>query len=1169
MSMQWGVVPKVALSGLSKLNAVNTPHHHYNASISKNVSYVTNGPSAAGARPAQPSGYGNTLLNHSTLLTFAQVVKGSNLTGMPSGHNTSFFANGTQKSSKEMQDTGSQIGNLSAPSLNLPMWINETYNATERSKCSGTATNHGQITSWFTSTVTLSFAVTVFHNATLPGAETLVPITPCKTTTKLKRPQHGIQHAKPLPVPTTISTLLVTKKVPVAVPQAQQVVQGALFGAKAKAAEAQAPATTTPGSGQQTPQQAAPQQAAPQQASPPQAAPQQAATQQASPPQAPPPQAAPQQAAPQEASPPQAPPPQAAAPQAPPQQASPPQAPPPQASPPQASPMGNPAPANESPPSGSSNSQFNGGSSNSGPPSAGSPQSGQLSSGKSGGIQYSTGNQDVNAYGGQSGSEQAAGGQPGGGQQSGGQSSGGQSGQVAGGQSSPVQATGDQSAGQAGGQSAGQSGGTQFGDTVAENQSGNQGAGGHFGIPAGEGQFSPVKAGGGPDQSTGGQSRLESTNGNSVQSGVNIVPESLGNAGGVPVVLHPNNVVIGSSTFNRGTTPASGVYNGQTYSWASSQFVAPSTTIPFPAAVPDAPIVTAGGQTFVVGPSHLEAQGKYIRIPNNAKPSPFILEGQPFAVDQSQIIVSDHSIPLLVSSSQTPFVYDGQTLTIDSSKIIVPSTTIPLTSSSGFVKYKGHILTVGPSGVIGPDTTVVLPQSKQGYITPAPEIITTDGHTLALGPSSAVIGSNTYSFLPGNAATTITDHGQPITMGSEGVHFGSVDIPVPASQPSYSIISQDKLTLSVAPSAVVIGGHTDSIKPGMAPITTVINGQTATIGTEGVALGGTTIPLPKPQPGYSIATAGLLTFSLAHSQAVILGSTYSVGLGAAPITKVIDGQSISIGPEGIDVKGTTVELPTLTDLPAPAMVTAGGMTFTVGPDNAVVGGSTYEIGPGASSTNIIIGNETIGFGNNGIVLPSTTIMPEPTRKAITTDGQQILVGMTDAVLSGTTYPIASGAISQTAIIGTETVTFCTAGVVFPSTTIMPEQTPTPVSADGVTLGADATEAVINGSTYAVGSGASEATIVSGFETIKVGSNGIELASTTIRPWTNLGISGASTSSGSQGTAGAIPGALSPRPTAGPTNSGSEKVSRAAFAMLPFILLWGLCQGVMLGGIIAL
>jgi len=1129
MSTQWGAVPIVALSGLSKLNAVNTPHQHYNASISNNVSNVTNGSSAAGARPAQPSGYGNTLLNHSTLLTFAQVVKGSNLTGMPTGHNTSFFANGTQKSSKKMQDTGSQIGNLSAPSLNLPMWINETYNATERSKCSGTATDYGQITSWFTSTVTLSFAVTVFHNATLPSAETLLPITPCKTTTKLKRPQPGKQQARPLPVPTTSSTLLVTKKVPVAVPQAQQVVQGALFGAKANAAEAQAPATTTPGSGQQTPQQAAPQQAAPQQASPPQASP-------------------------------------------------------PQASFPQASPMGNPSPANESPPSGSSNSQFNGGSSSSGPPSAGSPQSGQQSSGKSGGIQYSTGNQDVNAYGGQSGSEQAAGGQPGGGQQSGGQSSGGQSGQVAGGQSSPVQATGDQSAGlaggqsagqaggqsagQAGGQSAGQSSGTQFGGTVAENQSGNQGAGGQFGIPAGEGQFSPVKAGGGPDQSTGGQSGLESTNGNSVQSGVNIVPESLGNAGGVPVVLHPNNVVIGSSTFNRGTTPASAVYNGQTYSWASSQFVAPSTTIPFPAAVPDKPIVTAGGQTFVVGPSHLEAQGKYIRIPNNAKPSPFILEGQPFAVDQSQIIVSDHSIPLLVSSSQTPFVYDGQTLTIDSSKLIAPSTTIPLTSSSGFVKYKGHILTVGPSGVIGPDTTVVLPQSKQGYITPAPETITTDGHTLALGPSSAVIGSNTYSFLPGNAATTITDHGQPITVRSAGVHFGSVDIPVPTSQPSYSIISQDKLTLSVAPSAVVIGGHTDSVKPGMAPITTVVNGQTATIGTGGVVLGGTTISLPKPQPGYSIATAGLLTFSLAPSQAVILGSTYSVGLGAAPITKVIDGQSISIGPEGIDVKGTTVELPTLTDLPAPAMVTAGGMTFTVGPDNAVVGVSTYEIGPGASSTNIVIGNETIGFGNNGIVLPSTTIMPEPTRKAITTDGQQILVGMTDAVISGTTYPIASGAISQTAIIGTETVTFCSAGVVFPSTTIMPEQTPTPVSADGVTLGADATEAVINGTTYAIGSGASEATIVSGFETIKVGSNGIELASTTIRPWTNLGISGASTSSGSQGTAVAVPGAPSPRPTAGPSNSGSEKISKAALAMEPSILLWGLCHGVMLGGIIA-
>lgn len=516
-----------------------------------------------------------------------------------------------------------------------------------------------------------------------------------------------------------------------------------------------------------------------------------------------------------------------------------------------------------------------------------------------------------------------------------------------------------------------------------------------------------------------------------IQAAVTPPPASSATIGKVPVVLRPQDVAIGSKTYEHGSSPTSVVYNGETYSWDASHLVGAGVTVAFPS-VDSVPRVTAGGQVFSVFPSQLKASGRDIPLPNSPEPSPFVYKGQTFSVNPSQIIAPDTSITLPPANKVTPFVYIDHSLSVDVSQFMARSTTIPLSSGAGTVTYNGQVLTVKPSEIIGPSTTIALSAPDDSAVSPT--ALTTGGLTFSIGPSAAVIGSSTYSFVPGKAAATIMTHGEAVLVGSNGVQFGNVHVPIPTITPSFSTITQGDLTFSVAPSEVVVDGHTDEIHSDMTPITTVFDGHTISIGPKGVGLASTTIPLPTPKPSFSMATQGDLTFSVAPSKVVVQGKTYSIASKKAPITTAIDGQTMIIGPEGIHIEGTTVNLPVIQ---TPISVTAGGLTFSIGATDAVISGTTYAIGTGAPLQTVVVGSQTIEIGSAGVVLPSTTVAPEQTPTAVTADGLTFSVDSTEADINGTTYAIGSGAVAKTLVEGSITMILGTDGVALPSTTIKP------------------------------------------------------------------------------------------------------------------------------------
>lgn len=500
----------------------------------------------------------------------------------------------------------------------------------------------------------------------------------------------------------------------------------------------------------------------------------------------------------------------------------------------------------------------------------------------------------------------------------------------------------------------------------------------------------------------------------------------------VPVVLRNQDVVIGSQTFEHGSSPTSVEVHGQTYSWDASQLIAAGTTVVFPSVDSSVPRVTAGGQVFSVFASHLKASGRSILLPNTAKASPFVLKGQTFSVNPSQIIAPNTSITLPPANQVTPFVYIDHSLSVDASHFMARSTTIALISGSGIFTYNAQVLTIKPSEIIGPSTTIALSAPDDSGVTPT--AVTTEGLTFSIGPSAAVVGDSTYSFVPGKSPATISTHGEAVLVGSNGVQFGRVHVPVPTSTPSFSAITQGDLTFSVAPSEVVIGGQTEPIHSAMTPITTINDGHTISIGPKGVGLASTTIPLPTPKTSYSMATKGDLTFSVAHSEVVIKGETYELASNKAPATTTIDGQTITIGSKGIQIEGATVNLPVIQ---TPMSVTASGLTFLIGATDAVISGTTYSIGSGAPLQTVIVGSQTIKVGSGGVMLPSTTIAPEQTPVAVTAEGLTFSIDSTEAAFNGTTYAIGKGAVAKTIAEGSVTMILGTDGVASPMMTINP------------------------------------------------------------------------------------------------------------------------------------
>ena len=442
----------------------------------------------------------------------------------------------------------------------------------------------------------------------------------------------------------------------------------------------------------------------------------------------------------------------------------------------------------------------------------------------------------------------------------------------------------------------------------------------------------------------------------------------------IPVEISPNGVIVGSHTIAPGAGPTTVDVKGQKFTIEPSRVIAAGTTLPLPA-LHHQPVTTLkiGNSPIIVHPSDVVIASKTYKI--GSSPTAIVHDGRTYLIGSSKLVAGHTTVnlphaspgPALVTAGGEAFsVFSGQ-LEAPGLTILIPGRPQP----SRFV-YHGQTFAVNPSQLIAPDKTFPLNVA----VTPAPVVTTVNGVAISLGPFAAVIGSQTHSFTSGKVPSTVVYNSQTISLGPNGIALARTTIAALA-QPTFSVYQKDGIIVSMAASMAVVAGHTYSLSPGMKAFTTIVNGQVVTVSSNGVLVPGATFPVPMPTPTFSVASRGSLTFSVNPSEAVIQGYTYHLNLGATPITTMISGQKVLIGPNGVAFPGTTAHLPPSARVPQITIV--DGLTFSLGPSQVVLSGTTYAIGFGARPTSVKLGGERISIGSAGIGLSNTTIAPSATR----------------------------------------------------------------------------------------------------------------------------------------------------------------------------------------------
>jgi hypothetical protein len=399
---------------------------------------------------------------------------------------------------------------------------------------------------------------------------------------------------------------------------------------------------------------------------------------------------------------------------------------------------------------------------------------------------------------------------------------------------------------------------------------------------------------------------------------------------------------------------------------------------------------------------------------------------------------------------------------------------------------------------------------NSGGAASAPSTVTVGGIPVVLSPGNVVINGQTIT--ASASSTVVFANGQPFTINPSQVIAPGTTVARPVATGAGASVAPTPTTIGgipilLSPSVVVLNGATYAYGSAASQITTVVNGQSVSIGPDGIGLKGTTLQPSGSLPTSTVILGGVAVTQIGSNIAIVGGDIVNYGSEISPQTRIVNGQSVIIGPSVVSVAGTTLAPPSQPS--ATQVLTAGGVAVTeINSNTAIIDGTTIIIGPGITSSSVIVDGHTISIGPGGIAFAGTTL-------AVPLNGQatQVLshggitfteIGSTLAVISGTTFKFGVGSTATSKVINGQTISIGPGGIGFASTTFEPQVGAIETGASIVTAGGitfteiSGSIAIIDGTTFTFGvAGAKTTTDVVGSVTISIGPDGLGFASTTI------------------------------------------------------------------------
>ncbi|KAK1720845.1 hypothetical protein BDP67DRAFT_391250, partial [Colletotrichum lupini] len=260
-------------------------------------------------------------------------------------------------------------------------------------------------------------------------------------------------------------------------------------------------------------------------------------------------------------------------------------------------------------------------------------------------------------------------------------------------------------------------------------------------------------------------------------------------------------------------------------------------------------------------------------------------------------------------------------------------------------------------------------------------------YMITVAPTKIIINDQTFTQTDPSETTKVTVNGDEFTINPSEVIGGGTVVDRPGNVgrstmiPSSTVVGD--LPIVIAPAGtqnvVVVGGTTFGVQA--TPITAVVEGQTITIepsAPSAVAVPKRTVSISRASPVQTeiVVAGGEMITAIGPSVVVIWSTTFTYGLVSTVITKVVDDDTISIGPSGVSVRNITVGGPGAKATDTTYEIVGGASVTQVGASVVVVDGTSFTVGPGKGTTTKVFGGETITIGPSGVVV-STITLPYP------------------------------------------------------------------------------------------------------------------------------------------------------------------------------------------------
>lgn len=315
---------------------------------------------------------------------------------------------------------------------------------------------------------------------------------------------------------------------------------------------------------------------------------------------------------------------------------------------------------------------------------------------------------------------------------------------------------------------------------------------------------------------------------------------------------------------------------------------------------------------------------------------------------------------------------DGHTLSgfiINPSSVVVAGSTIAAGASA--VQVQGHQVSMDPvaSNVVVDGQAHALPTAASLPPSPlyddsilTPFSTTANGHNIEAVPTSGIVLVDGQSITRGAGSITVAN--TPVALHANGdlvLGTSTIQGVLPSLTNLPMVFTAAGEAATVLSNGIAIAG---TILAPNAPAITVA-GMSFSVGTNGLVVGTSTIPIPTPAPLAVYTAAGQAMSILANGDIIMSGTTLVPN--APGIT--IAGTPISLGTNGLVVGTSTVALPSS---PSTSSVVIGGQTISVslGTNEVAIAGTTLQLG----QTAITISGTPVSLGASGLVI-GTSIIP--------------------------------------------------------------------------------------------------------------------------------------------------------------------------------------------------